>query len=77
MHAQADLPGFFVFFHQAIVGMTELSGELFIMLRAIPGRVLTFGFCGMLTAFAAGQFFDRYNEEITLSAGIDILPETG
>jgi hypothetical protein len=36
--------------------MTELSGELFIMLRAIPGRVLTFGFCGMLTAFAAGQF---------------------
>ena len=31
MHAQADLPRFFVFFHQAIVGMTELSGELFIM----------------------------------------------
>ena len=61
MHAQADLPGFFVFFHQAIVGMTELSGELFIMLRAIPGRVLTFGFCGMLTAFAACQFFERCN----------------
>jgi hypothetical protein len=31
----------------------------------------------MLTAFAAGQFFDRCNEEITLSAGIDILAETG
>jgi len=76
MHAQADLTGFFVFFYQAIVGMAQLSGELFIMLRAIPGRILTFGFCGMLTAFAAGLFFDRGNEEVILGSCIDFLPKT-
>lgn len=57
MYAQADQPCCFVFFYQAVVGMTELSGELFIMLRAIPGRILTFGFCGMLTAFCGGSVF--------------------
>ena len=76
MHAQADMPRFFVFFHQAIVGMTELSGELFIMLRTEPGRVFTFGFCGVFTALTAGPLFDRLSKKIILCAGIDVLPET-
>ncbi|MNN37944.1 hypothetical protein D3C81_1519140 [compost metagenome] len=76
-HAQAGFSGPFVTNDKPVIGMTKLAGKLFIMLRTIPDRVFTFGFCGMLSTCTAGQFFDWRDKEIILCSGIDILPETG
>jgi len=75
VHAQADLAGFPVFFYQPVVGIAKLPRELFIMLRAVPGRVFAFGFCRMFPASAAGQFFYRGDKETVLFSGINLLPE--
>ena len=76
VNTQSGAAGPLVEHHETVVGMPQFPGELFIMLRTEPGRVFTFGFCGVFTALTAGPLFDRLSKKIILCAGIDVLPET-
>jgi hypothetical protein len=58
VNTQPGLPGHLVKHHKPVVGMTQLAGELFIMLRAIPDRVSHLAFVEW-SPRAAGLFFGR------------------
>ena len=54
----------------------QLATQFFVMLRSKPGRVFTFGFCGVLAAPATGRFLLRGNQKRCHMAVLYSLPET-
>ncbi|CAH3937492.1 hypothetical protein AN2364V1_4445 (plasmid) [Enterobacter cloacae] len=76
MHAKADLPGLFIFFNKAIVGITQLPSQRFIMCRSEPYWFLAFCFCGMLATATPGLLLFCGNQERAVVAVINILPES-
>ncbi|SLQ34964.1 Uncharacterised protein [Klebsiella pneumoniae] len=76
VHTQSHLTSGAIFLNKTVIGVPQLATQFFVMLRSKPGRVFTFGFCGVLAAPATGRFLLRGNQKRCHMAVLYPLPET-